>query len=231
MKKLVIIIIALAIITGCAGENMKNSLTDVNNNIVVESPKETEQEQEETVKIRPVEESSTNDDITIINYVNNLETEVESLTNDEILLQSTKDNLKKSFITLTDFIFYNGTINGITFNELSESVQERVLEIYTNIDKKIESYYPNYKETIKTTSQNIYTNVIEQANALKEKYKEKVGETSYNDTIETIEDDIDRLKDSLSPTLDNVKEKSINTYEELKEQADTWYQNFKESSE
>lgn len=229
MKKLVIIIIALAIITGCTSENMKNSLTEVNNNIVVESPKETEQE--EIIKIRPGEESSTNDDITIINYVNNLETEVESLTNDEILLQSTKDKLKNSFITLTDFIFYNGTINGITFNELSESVQERVLEIYTNIDKKIESYYPNYKETIKTTSQNIYTNVIEKANTLKEKYKEKVGETSYNDTIKIIEDDINHLKDSLSPTIDNVKEKSINTYEELKEQTDKWYQNYKESSE
>ena len=226
MKKALIILILVAIITGCASDTMKSSLTEVNLQKEVQSTEEVK----ETINIRPVEESSTNNDIEIINYVNNLEDEVISLTNSDIT-STTKEKLKNTFITLTDFIFYDGTINNITFNELSISVQEKILETYTNIDKIIESYYPNYKETIKTTSQNIYTNIIEQANILKEKYKQKIGEETYNNNQKIMEEDLNNLKDNLLPTVDYIKEKSQNTYEELKEKANNWYQNYKESSE
>lgn len=226
MKKALIILILVAIITGCASDTMKSSLTEVNLQKEVKGTEEVK----ETINIRPVEESSTNNDIEIINYVNNLEDEVISLTNSDIT-STTKEKLKNTFITLTDFIFYDGTINNITFNELSISVQEKILETYTNIDKIIESYYPNYKETIKTTSQNIYTNIIEQANILKEKYKQKIGEETYNNNQKIMEEDLNNLKDNLLPTVDYIKEKSQNTYEELKEKANDWYQNYKESSE
>lgn len=230
MKKVIIILIALSIITGCASENIKNNLT--------ENIKTKNVQTEEIIKVEPEvptkesleEESSTTNDITIINYINDVEKEVTTLTNNENSI-STKEKLKNTFIALTDFIFYNGTINGITFNELSSSAQEKVLEIYTNIDRKIESYYPNYKETIKTTSQNIYTNVIEKANSIKEKYKEKVGEDSYNNNKEIIEEDLNRLKETINPTVDYVKENSKNIYDSVKEKADNWYQNYKESSE
>ena len=230
MKKVIIILIALSIITGCTSENIKNNLT--------ENIKTKNVQTEEIIKVEPEvptkesleEESSTTNDITIINYINDVEKEVTTLTNNENSI-STKEKLKNTFIALTDFIFYNGTINGITFNELSSSAQEKVLEIYTNIDRKIESYYPNYKETIKTTSQNIYTNVIEKVNSIKEKYKEKVGEDSSNNTKEIIEEDLNRLKETINPTVDYVKENSKNIYDSVKEKADNWYQNYKESSE
>ena len=230
MKKVIIILIALSIITGCTSENIKNNLTENSKTKNVQTEEIIKVEPEVPTKESLEEESSTTNDITIINYINDVEKEVTTLTNNENSI-STKEKLKNTFITLTDFIFYNGTINGITFNELSSSAQEKVLEIYTNIDRKIERYYPNYKETIKTTGQNIYTNVIEKANSLKEKYKEKVGEDSYNNTKEIIEEDLNRLKESVSPTVDYVKENSKNIYDSVKEKADNWYQNYKESSE
>ena len=230
MKKVIIILIALSIITGCTSENIKNNLTENSKTKNVQTEEIIKVEPEVPTKESLEEESSTTNDITIINYINDVEKEVTTLTNNENSI-STKEKLKNTFITLTDFIFYNGTINGITFNELSTSVQEQVLEIYTNIDRKIESYYPNYKETIKTTSQNIYTNVIEKANSIKEKYKEKVGEDSYNNTKEIIEEDLNRLKETINPTVDYVKENSKNIYDSVKEKADNWYQNYKESSE
>lgn len=230
MKKVIIILIALSIITGCTSENIKNNLTENSKTKNVQTEEIIKVEPEVPTKESLEEETSTTNDITIINYINDVEKEVTSLTNDENST-STKEKLKNTFITLTDFIFYNGTINGITFNELSSSAQEKVLEIYTNIDRKIESYYPNYKETIKTTSQNIYTNVIEKANSIKEKYKEKVGEDSYNNTKEIIEEDLNRLKETINPTVDYVKENSKNIYDSVKEKADNWYQNYKESSE
>ena len=230
MKKVIIILIALSIITGCTSENIKNNLTENSKTKNVQTEEIIKVEPEVPTKESLEEESSTTNDITIINYINDVEKEVTTLTNNENSI-STKEKLKNTFITLTDFIFYNGTINGITFNELSSSAQEKVLEIYTNIDRKIESYYPNYKETIKTTSQNIYTNIIEQANILKEKYKQKIGEETYNNNQKIMEEDLNNLKDNLSPTVDYIKEKSQNTYEELKEKANNWYQNYKESSE
>lgn len=230
MKKLIIILIVLSIITGCASENTKSDLTENIKTENVQTEEIIKVEQEVPTKESLEEETSTTNDITIINYINDVEKEVTTLTNNENSI-STKEKLKNTFITLTDFIFYNGTINGITFNELSSSAQEKVLEIYTNIDRKIESYYPNYKKTIKTTGQNIYTNVIGKANSLKEKYKEKVGEDSYNNTKEIIEEDLNRLKESVSPTVDYVKENSKNIYDSVKEKADNWYQNYKESSE
>lgn len=245
MKKLIIIIITLVLITGCASE-LKNETTAINKEIkynetesiiVVEEEKEeikTESLSTETLKVRDTSDSSTNADIKIINYVNDLNTEVDELTSSEIT-EATKVKLKESFITLTDFIFYEGTINGITFNELSTSVKEKVIEVYETIDKKIESVWPNYKETIKSTATKIYTNLkaktIELKDELLNKYKESVGESAYNESVKVFEDDINRLKESTQPTIDYAKEKSQEAYASIKDKASSWYENFKESSE
>ena len=62
MKKALIILILVAIITGCASDTMKSSLTEVNLQKEVQSTEEVK----ETINIRPVEESSTNNDIEIM---------------------------------------------------------------------------------------------------------------------------------------------------------------------
>lgn len=247
MKRIVMIMLSLLLITGCVNKDASESITNITSEEkeqIVEIEKEseltennttTELEEKPIVNIRNTTETSTNADIEIMNYVNNIETNVNTITKNSDLTETAKSKLKESFITLTDFIFYDGEINGITFNELSTSVKEKVLEIYTSIDQKIESVWPNYKETIKTTSKNIYTNVkektIELKNELKSKYKEAIGEDAYNESAQIFEEDIDRLKESVSPTIDYVTEKSKETYENVKEKASNWYQNFKESSE
>lgn len=242
MKKLIIIIITLVLITGCASE-LKNETTAINkeikyneteSNIVIEEEVKTESLSTETLKVRDTADSSTNADIKIINYVNDLNNEVDELTSSEIT-EATKTKLKESFITLTDFIFYEGTINGITFNELSTSVKEKVIEVYETIDKKIETVWPNYKETIKSTATKIYTNLkvktIELKDELLNKYKESIGESAYNESVQVFEDDINRLKESTKPTIDYAKEKGQEAYESIKNKASSWYENFKESSE
>ena len=242
MKKLIIIIITLVLVTGCASE-LKNETASINNeikynetesNVVIEEEVKTESLSTETLKVRDTADSSTNADIKIINYVNDLNNEVDELTSSEVT-ETTKTKLKESFITLTDFIFYEGTINGITFNELSTSVKEKVIEVYETIDKKIESVWPNYKETIKSTATKIYTDLkiktIELKDELLNKYKESIGESAYNESVQVFEDDINRLKESTQPTIDYVKEKSQEAYEGIKDKASSWYENFKESSE
>ncbi len=178
--------------------------------------------------------SSTSTNIVDVENVSNAEIstyirEQESALNDEKTL--TKTSLKKSFITLTDFIFYGGTINNKTFNELTDEVKIQVLTYYDNLNNKIDEKYPGLREEIKEQGTRTYTNIKERTIELKDKvlnsYKEKVGEEAYNELVKTINDDLERYKESVAP----VEEKIGEAYQNTKNKLDTWYQKFKESSD
>lgn len=155
--------------------------------------------------------------------------EQESALNDEKTL--TKSSLKESFITLTDFIFYGGTINNKTFKELTDEVKIQVLTYYNNLNNKIDEKYPRLREGIKKQGSKTYTNIKERTIELKDKvlnsYKEKVGEKAYNELVKTINDDLERYKESVA----TVEEKIGEAYQNTKNKLDTWYQKFKESSD
>lgn len=72
-----------------------------------------------------------------------------------------KDKAKGYFITIVDFIFYNGKIKGHTFNDLSSTAKLKIISIALKIDNKIEEYIPGYKETISSNGSKIYNNVKE----------------------------------------------------------------------
>lgn len=72
---------------------------------------------------------------------------------------SLKDSVKSGFITVVDFLFYNGTIKGHTFNELTNEAKLKVLSMALYFDSKIDKYFPGYKESISSTANKIYTNV------------------------------------------------------------------------
>lgn len=97
--------------------------------------------------------SINNADTEVLNYFNTL--------NDDFNSESIKDSLKNGFITVVDFLFYNGQIKGYTFNELSSSAKLKVLSMAMYFDSKIENYFPGYKESISNTTSKIYTNLKE----------------------------------------------------------------------
>ena len=178
--------------------------------------------------------SSTSTNIVDTENVSNTEIstyirEQENALNDEKTL--TKSSLKECFITLTDFIFYGGTINNKTFNELTDEVKIQVLTYYNNLNNKIDEKYTGLREEIKKQSSKTYTNIKERTIELKDKvlnsYKEKVGEEAYNELVKTINDDLERYKESVAP----VEEKIGEAYQNTKNKLDTWYQKFKESSD
>lgn len=70
-----------------------------------------------------------------------------------------KNSVKSGFITVVDFIFYDGSIKGHTFKELSNSAKLKVLKMALYFDSKIEKYFPDYKETISSNTKKVYTNV------------------------------------------------------------------------
>ena len=192
----------------------------------------------ETKEITLVTEQNTTTiatDEEVVEYIEDVTNEVETLTEEESLSEKTKQSLKKAFITLTDFIFYDGTIKGKTFKELSYEAQTKILELYEKLDAKIESVFPNYKEEIKDTSTKTYSKAKEKAKELKETIKniyiERVGEDTYQKEMDIIKNTKDKVVEKTTPVISDVKDKAKDTYTKAKDKLDEWYKNFKESSE
>ena len=192
----------------------------------------------ETKEITIVTEQNTTTiatDEEVVEYIEDVTNEVETLTEEESLSEKTKQSLKKAFITLTDFIFYDGTIKGKTFKELSYEAQTKILELYEKLDTKIESVFPNYKEEIKDTSTKTYSKAKEKAKELKETIKniyiERVGEDTYQKEMDIIKNTKDKVVEKTTPVISDVKDKAKDTYTKAKDKLDEWYKNFKESSE
>ncbi len=130
-----------------------------------------------------------------------------------------QEEVKVRFISIVDFLFYNGTITGYTFNDVTSKTKLQILKIALSIDSKIESYLPGYKETITSTTGKIYTGL-----------KIKIIENYLNTTTkicnydknlcETAKEDFQEMKKTFSITWNYIKDLIINATENLKE----WYE-------
>ncbi len=168
----------------------------------------------------------TSKDQLVITEFENVENDiVESLSYEN---DSTLEKAKGVFITIVDFIFYDGEIKGVTFDELSDKGKEKVLNIAHSIDEKIESKYPNYKSTISTKATNAFERASEiiknGTTSFSEFSKEKLGEENFNSIIEAK----DELLEYTDKALFVIKEKGGNFIESVKDKISSWYENFRE---
>lgn len=224
MKKAIILTICILLsVTACTTKKEET----VANKDSIETKEITLVTEQDTTTIATDEE--------VVEYIEDVTNEVETLTEEESLSEKTKQSLKKAFITLTDFIFYDGTIKGKTFKELSYEAQTKILELYEKLDTKIENVFPNYKEEIKDTSTKTYSKAKEKAKELKETIKkiyiERVGEDTYQKEMDIIKNTKDKVVEKTTPVISDVKDKAKDTYTKAKDKLDEWYKNFKESSE
>ena len=155
----------------------------------------------------------------IIDYVTRVSNKV-----DEILESETVSNIKAKskiiFVNLVDFVFYNGEIHGITFDELSDSAKNKVMEITLSMDSKIESKIPGYKEKIKDKSGKYIEYSLEKMKTIKDsveqKLEEKIGQQEYND-----------MKEDLKERVNETKDITKDLYEKGKEKLKTWYEGWR----
>lgn len=120
-------------------EEINNNINNDTNNVQIKN------EEEITLPENNIEQPKSEADI--ISYV------------EEIPKSNAADKLKNGFVTVIDFIFYDGEISGKTFAELSSSAKLKIIIAALKIDAKIEEYFPEYKEKISATSTKVYTNV------------------------------------------------------------------------
>jgi len=122
-----------------------NNLTDILPNT------NNKKEENNTQITSPNEPVKTEADV--INYFTNLEASLNNST-------TSSSSIKEHFVTIIDFLFYNGTIYDKTFNELSDQAKIQILKASLYIDSKIDTLFPGYKDTIGNTANNIKIKII-----------------------------------------------------------------------
>ena len=166
---------------------------------------------------------SSNDEIVI----NSLESSLTKINNGSTSDSSFSDSAKGVFVSIVDFLFYDGEINGVTFNELTDSGKQKVLEIASKVDNAIESKIPEYKETISDTASKAFNKASEViksgANNLNNFAKEKLGEENYQSIIDAKDELVYYTKNAIN-FLGDVGGKVFNS---VKDKLDSWYQDFK----
>lgn len=233
MKKILLmlfVVFAIVISVGCSSKenessvdlptetpNNQNNVTEENNSVV---------ENENKVDVEEKEETLTKEDTEVITYFNNLKKNVDDTLNSE-KVENAKDKLKGTFITVVDFIFYEGEIKGIKFDDLTEGAKQNILETAATIDSAIMTKFPNYKEDISSNVSSAYNKTSELikkgATNIKDFSKEKLGEDNYNAIIESK----DELVDYTKQAVDFIGDVAGTLWDKGTDNIKNWYENFK----
>ena len=198
-----------------------NNTSDTIDNDVIEYSNTTESNSSNNSS--EINTYSSNDEVVI----NSLESSLSKINNGNSDSESFSDSAKGVFVSIVDFLFYDGEINGITFDELTDSGKQKVLEICSKIDSAIEEKIPGYKESISETASNAFNKASELirsgANNLSNFAREKLGEENYQSIIDAKDELVYYTKNAIN-FLGDVGGKVFNS---VKDKLDSWYQDFK----
>ena len=157
-------------------------------------------------------------DLEVIDYIGDLEGRLINYNTNDLDIGK---SLKEGFVLVVDFIFYDGTIKGRTFDSLSNSAKIKVLQLAFSIDKKIDEYFPGYKEEVSSTSTRVYTNLKLNLTKLYLDITTSVCENEY-ELCESARDGFSDLKESFSLTWDFIASSASEGIDKLKEWYEIW---------
>ena len=165
-------------------------------------------------------------DTEVINSLNETLNKVKSNVSDSNFL----DSAKGIFISVVDFLFYDGSINGVTFDELTDNGKKKVLEIASSIDSAIENKFPGYKDAISAKASNAFNKASEiikdGAKDLNDFAREKLGEDNYQSIIDAKDELIYYTKNAIN----FIGDVSSSLWNSTKDKLNNWYQNFKNNN-
>lgn len=199
--------------------NTPDNDDDINNN---DSNKETTTNNKDIPKKEESTSLSSKDNL-VISELNSSLTSINKNANDKDFSKKAK----ATFISIVDFLFYDGTIKGVTFNELTENGKAKVLKLANKIDITLEEKSPGYKETISATTSKVYKKasqiIKDSANDINNFAKESLGDENYNSIIEAKDELLLYSKNALNFITGNGS-KILN---DTKNKLNDWYQDFK----
>ena len=157
-------------------------------------------------------DNSTYTDDDVINYIKAVDNDLDGNIN-----SSTKEKIKSKFVEIVDFIFYDGTIYGRTFSDLSSSAKLKIITIALSIDSKIDEKIPGYKDTVSEKYHDIKNKLIA-------KYLDITTSICSNngELCENAKEGFKDLKSSFSVTWQMIKELAGNSVSKLKNWYEIW---------
>jgi len=190
-----------------------------------ENNKETNKEEPKKENItnngKPVLDNNNNQetnysDTDIINYFEDLKNKITNYTSEHDISQE----IKEKFVTCIDFLFYDKAIGGKTFKELTNTTKIKVLELTLYIDSKIDTVFPEYKDSISQSYQNIKNKVITL-------YLDTTTEicTNNKELCNTAKEGFQNLKENFGITWDLIKDLAGTGLTKLKDWYEIWRYN------
>jgi len=133
-----------------------------------------------------------------------------------------KEKAKNVFITLVDFIFYDGEIKGKKFSDLTTTAKAKVIFYALKLDGWIDSKIPDYKETLSSKYSDAKSKLLA-------KYLDFTVDicSEHPDECEVTKNDFNILKTSLNLTWDVLKKAFSYAYDFSIPRLQAWYQTFK----
>lgn len=153
----------------------------------------------------------------LVTYFQTENTSIDSLKDENN--QTFREKAKTIFTNTIDFIFYDKEIKGYTFKELTLMTKLKIMKIALTIDNKIDSYFPNYKDQVKSTYSSIKTKLVVLYLSTTSKLCEQVG----GQTCTQARSDFKTMKESFGFTFSLIKSGASN----LKVVIEEWYQSIK----
>ena len=204
------------IINGNQGKNTNLNETNGNTN-TNNSPNKNHTSNNNTNKT-PTNNNSNNNvtsksaDEAVLEYVNTIQSDAD---------KGITDTLKSGFITVVDFLFYNGKIAGHTFNELTTSAKLEVLKAALWIDDKIDNVFPGYKETISNGANKVYTSI---KNLIVNAYLDITSNIceNHDDLCTSAKEGFQDLKESFGLTWEFLKDLASSGLDKLKNWYEIW---------
>ncbi len=212
--------------TNTEKEPSKNENTSTSNETTNKEQKPSDTTEPQTIPTTEQIIEINEKDSVVLEEIKNLKSDIKEILNSDTA-KDIKETCKNVFITLVDFIFYDGDIKGITFDELSDAAKQEFLKEVDEIDNLIMKKFPNYKEEISSKTSSAYNKakdlIKKGANNIKDFAKDKLGDENYN----AIKEFKDEFKQSASVVWEDLKDDISNVYGKIKEKIKNWYENFR----
>ena len=184
MKK-VICILLIALLTSCKSNideeiDLPEEVDDIVTNEIIDSNENETQEgiQEGNTYIYTdnynvynnyyYNEDNIESEEDLVDYFTSLKDDLKEKLDSSTSWQSIKEYTKETLSKIYGFCFKGEEIGGYTFDELSSTTKEKIINIVLNIDEFITEKYPNYKDDFKDSYSNMIDSFKESLSVIKD---------------------------------------------------------------
>ena len=156
---------------------------------------EKQTEQKTTEKTTEQSKVSEAEQRTVVDLFKTMKDEAVDLYNSEGATKVRK-KIKGFVVNTIDFVFFNSSINGITFDDLKEDFKEEIYDYLKTMDKVIMHFDPDYKEQLGDKYNAVKDFSKEKLGKAKELIIEKIGQERYDSIIQKKNEILDSIKEN-----------------------------------